>query len=200
MTSYTRMLAATVSIFVMLFGLAACGEKDQPGSVPAGGELGADYNQKAQDLEMALRDDPGNYGTLVQLGNTYYDWGQAEVQNKGQMAEPVSKWTRAVDYYQRALAIKSDDVNVRVDRANLLHFMGRGDEAIAEYRMAKNIDPKHPQARINLIVTLADAKEDYAGAVKEYDELIKAIPEMDKDLGLKAEVEKYREAMKEAKK
>ncbi|MBI5190948.1 MAG: tetratricopeptide repeat protein [Nitrospirae bacterium] len=197
MTRQTRGLTALVSLIALVFTITACGDKKQETSAPAGGDI-QNYGQKAEVLEAALREDPNNVGTLVQLGNTYYDWGQSEIESKGEMAQPVPKWSKAVGYYNQALVINPNDVNVRVDMANLMHFMGRGDEAIAEYRKAISIDPKHPQARTNLIVTLADAKQDYKGAVEAYEDLIKAIPEAGNDLALKAEVQKYRDAMKGA--
>jgi len=178
--------------------LIACKQKAEQTS---GGEPEGDLTQNSQQVQMlegALKDDPNNASLLVQLGNLYYDMGKTEVDKKGQMAEPGYNWNKAVDYYKRALAINPSDVNVRVDMANLLRFMQKGDEALAEYRQAMNIDPKHPQARINYILALAELKQDYKGAIKEYDALLKVAPEQTANEQLKQDVDGFRQKIKEA--
>jgi tetratricopeptide (TPR) repeat protein len=78
--------------------------------------------------------------------------------------------------------------------------MGRTDESISHYRTAINQDPKHAQARINLITALGQQKQDYKGAISEYDALIKALPEQKDNVELKQEVDGFRSMMKENKK
>jgi tetratricopeptide (TPR) repeat protein len=184
----------------LTLSFTACKQKAQEGGVPSETEVSPTYTEQTRMIEDALRNDPNNRTLLVQLGNLYYDWGQEEVTKKGELAQPTEKWSKAVDFYKRALAVEPSDVNVRVDMANLLRFMGRGDEAIAEYRQALNIDPKHPQARINLVLALAELKKDYKGAVNEYGNLIRILPDQAQNLELKKEVEGYKEQMKGAKK
>jgi tetratricopeptide (TPR) repeat protein len=202
MTRIFRALAA-VSVALMSVTLfSACSQKQaQEGGGPGGTELSPRYAQESQQLESALKDDPKNTALLIKIGNLYYDWGQEEANAKGQTAQPGDKWVRAVEYYKRALEIQPGDVNVRVDMANLLRFMDKTDEAIAQYRQAIKDDPKHPQARINLILALgSQQKKDYKGAISEYEALLKAIPEQKDNTDLKQEVDAIRQAMKEAKK
>ncbi len=151
-------------------------------------------------MEAALKKDPNNVNIVVQLGNLYYDWGQDEVNKKGDAAQPVDKWDRAVGYYEQALAIDPSNVNVRVDMANLMRYTGQPDEAIAEYRNAIKQNPQHPQARINLILALGQIKRDYKGAIAEYDDLLKNIPAQKDNTDLKREVDAFKESMKEARK
>jgi tetratricopeptide (TPR) repeat protein len=105
-----------------------------------------------------------------------------------------------VEFYKQALAIDPANVNVRVDMANLMRYMGRTDEAIAEYRKAIKQNPQHLLARINLILALGQQKRDYKGAIAEYDDLLKNIPAQKDNIDLKKEVDAFRESMKEAKK
>lgn len=199
-----RVLAAISMAFLAAVLLCSCGQKKQAqeGGQGGGGEsqISPRYAEQAQMLESTLKDDPNNVGILTQIGNLYYDWGQDEVNKKAGAAQPGDKWAKAVDYYKHALEIQPGNVNVRVDMANLLGFLGRTDEAIGQYRLAIKTDPKHPQARINLILALGQQKRDYKAALSEYDALLKVIPEAKDNPGLKQEVDGFREAMKEAKK
>jgi tetratricopeptide (TPR) repeat protein len=191
----------TCALFV--FGLYACKGKNENAGMPegpTGTDLTPGFKQHADMLESALKDDPNNSGLLIQLGNLYYDWGQSDLENKAQTADPTIRWTRAVDFYKRALTINPKDVNVRVDMANLIRYMGKPDEAINEYRTAISQDPKHPQARINLIATLGEDKKDYKGAVSEYDALLKALPDQANNTALKEQVDNFKAQMKEARK
>ena len=185
--------------FLLIFILASCSKKET--AAPTGGDAGlSNFSQQAQMMESALKKDPNNVNIMVQLGNLYYDWGQDELNKKGDAAPPVDKWDRAVGYYEQALALDPSNVNVRVDMANLMRYTGRTDEAIAEYHKAIKQNPQHPQARINLILALGQTKRDYKGAIAEYDDLLKNIPSQKDNTGLKQEVEAFKESMKEARK
>jgi len=154
--------------------------------------IGMSYPEKANMLEDALKIDPNNINTLIQLGNTYYDWGFNEVNLKGDKAQPGYYWVKAIDYYKAALDKNPDDANVRTDMSNLLWYIGNIDEAIAGYRKAIKSDPKHVQSRLNLIKILAEEKGDYAGAVKEYDKLVKVVPEAANDMSLQQTIDQYK--------
>lgn len=193
-------LLLAAACMVLVLSLASCKEKAEQGGGNPDAELSPIYPQQAQMLETALKDDPNNLNLLIKLANLYYDWGRDEVDKKGEMAEPLDKWNKAVDYYKRALLINPSDVNVRVDMATLLQFMQKSDESLAEYQKAISIDPKHPQARINYILALAVLKQDYKGAVREYEALLKAAPEQAQNEELKQSVEGFKQKIKEAKK
>jgi len=182
-------LAAVTAISLLAFS-ASCAY--------AQGGIGMSYPEKAKMLEEALQMDPNNTNTLVQLGNTYYDWGFNEVNRKGDKAQPGYYWLKAIQYYRDALKNIPDDANVRTDMSNLLWYTGNIDEAIEGYRAAIKSDPKHVQSRLNLINILAEEKGDFDGAIKEYDKLVKDVPEVANDMSLKQTIDRYRE-LKEGK-
>jgi tetratricopeptide (TPR) repeat protein len=198
-----RNILLLIASLVIITGITACKQKDERAGAPegpTGTELVPGFTQHAEMLENALKDDPNNAGLLVQLGNLYYDWGQSELDNKGDAANPANKWTRAINYYERALTVDPKNVNVRVDMANLLRYMNRSDDAIKEYHTAIAQDPKHPQARINLIAALGEDKKDYKGAVSEYEALLIALPDQKNNTALKEQVDGFRAKTKEARK
>jgi protein O-mannosyl-transferase len=89
------------------------------------------YFEKANTIK------PNDYQTLVILGNTYFD---------------AKKWLDAEKMYEKALAIKSDDISVRTDYG--ITFVEREnpdyDRAIKEFQTSLKIDPKHEQTLFNL--------------------------------------------------
>jgi len=196
MQTVLNRLSLFVMALVLAMSLSACSDKDQQPTGGGDAELNPMYSQKADMLEAALRENPKDSTILINLGNLYYDWGQEEANTKGAAAQPLGKWQKAIDYYARALDIDPNNVNIRVDRANLLQWTGRADEAIAEFRKGMSIDPKHQQARVNLILALGQEKQDYNGALKEYDALLKVAPEQAKNESLKAEVDRFKELLK----
>jgi len=197
---HKKMAAAAACLFIVLSFLG-CSNKEKPADdvQTSDGNITPRYQQDTQEMESALKEDPTNKALLVKLGNVYFDWGQDEVAKKGNLAEPVSKWQRAIECYTEALKKDPTDVNVRVDRAYLMNMVGDTDKAIEEFRLAKKQDPKHPQARINLVDALG-RKGDFKAAVTEWDEMIKVMPEQKDNAQLASAVEGYRQAMKEKKK
>jgi len=185
---------------MLVLSIAGCGEKEQSPSSMVTGEIAPGYSEDIRMYEQALKADPNNKDILIQLGNRYFDWGEQEVQTMGDKAQPVPRWQKGIDYYRRALEIDPSNVDVRTDMAILMSWIGQFDEAEKEYRTGININPKHPQARINLIVLLGGSMGRYKDAIKEYDALLKAVPEQKDNTALKEAVDGYRKALKEAKK
>jgi tetratricopeptide (TPR) repeat protein len=103
------LLVMAVLTVLAVFSLSACSKEKQ--DRPSGdATLSPRFASEAQMLETALKDDPKNLNALTQLGNLYYDWGQNEVDTKGDTAQPEDKWLRAIKYYGQALEI---DLNAK---------------------------------------------------------------------------------------
>jgi tetratricopeptide (TPR) repeat protein len=200
MRLYRSALLPVLSSLVLVLLIAGCGDKSQPPPSGVSGDIAPGYTEDIRMYEQALAADPNNKDILIQIGNKYFDWGEQEVQTMGDKAQPVPKWLKGIDYYKRALAIDPSNVDVRTDMAILMSWIGQFDEAEKEYRTGININPRHPQARINLIILLGGSMGRYADAIKEYDALLKAVPDQKNNTGLKEAVEGYRKALKEAKK
>ncbi len=201
MTSSVKRLSYCLVSVLLAVSISACSKGDKEpvaGGEPA--ELTPSSTQQAEMLETALKNDPNNTEVLAKLGNLYFDQGLDDVNKHGEHAQPVESWTKGIGYYKRALEVKPSDVNVRVDMGTLLEYLGKTDEAISEYRRGIRIDPKHPQARINLIIALGKSKKDYKSAVLEYEALLKAVPEQAGNKTLELDVEGYKQMMKGNKK
>jgi tetratricopeptide (TPR) repeat protein len=90
-------------------------------------------------LAKANKLKPTDYGVIVQLGNANFD---------------ANKYEDAEKWYTSALAVKSDDVNVRTDLG--LTFVFRDppnyERAIQEFKRSLEKDPNHIQTLQNLTV------------------------------------------------
>ena len=174
----------------------SCAKKETE-KAPASNTSITDFPQEAEMMQAALKNDPKNVNILIQLGNLYYDWGQDEVNREGNSAQPSDKWSQGINCYEQALEIDPGNVNVRTDMATLMRDTGQVDQAITEYRTVLKLDPQHPQARINLILTLGESRHDYKAALSEYDKLIKNVPDQKENTELSQEVDAFRQALKE---
>jgi tetratricopeptide (TPR) repeat protein len=110
--------------------------------------------------EKALALNPEAYRALVQLGDYYYDNDNTE---------------RAVEYYERYVAVKADDAQARTGLAEAYLFLGRLDEAAAQYREVLVFDPYDEDAYLGL-ADLAARRGDENGALEWFAKGATALP------------------------
>lgn len=122
----------------------------------------AALDKAAVYLERALRLKPNDADALTGMGNTKYDTGD---------------FTGAATFYEKVLAQRPQDADVRADLGNT--YMRRAkpdyDRAIAEYRKALELEPKHEPALENLTSALL-RKGDKAAARTALDRLVAVNP------------------------
>ncbi len=130
-----------------------------PGMAPQaldGGHAASPASQQlleaARELERLLAEDPNNYQHLVQMGNVQYDLGN---------------WPRAVDFYERARAIRDDSADVITDLAVAYRESGQSAKAIELLDRAADMKPEHWQSRYNAAVVRLFDLNDPAGALEE---------------------------------
>jgi cytochrome c-type biogenesis protein CcmH/NrfG len=133
---------------------------------------------QAAPLLDKLKAEPKNPELLAGIGNIYYDAQQYPI---------------AVDYYGRALKARPSDASVRTDMATAYWYMGNADTAIAEFNKALSYEPNNPNTLFNLGLVKWKGKSDVAGAVADWEKLLKTNPNyQDRD--------KVQQMMTEAKK
>ena len=118
----------------------------------------------ARLLKRAAKVSEKDNELIVALGNLLFDIAQRD--------ENPKLLLEARQWYQKALAINPDDVNVRTD-LGLTYFFANppeAEKAIAEYRKSLTINPKHELTLQNLIQALI--------FVKQFDEAQKRIEEL----------------------
>ena len=118
-------------------------------------------DSEAQPLIANLKAQPNDPDLLTKIGNIYYD---------------AQLYAIAIDYYGRALKQKPADVSVRTDMATAYWYMGNVDTAIDEYNKALVYEPTSANALFNRGLVKWKGKGDTAGALADWDKLLKANP------------------------
>jgi cytochrome c-type biogenesis protein CcmH/NrfG len=158
-----------VGVVIMNFSGPSGGSGGSSAPAPiTGGQMpqpqGPDRIKLSRDiaqLEEIVKKDPNNYQAWVQIGNDYYDLGEAQ---------------KSVDAYGRALAIKGDDPNVLTDMGVMYRQLKDFPKAVAAFRKAAAASPTHPQSRMNLGVVLMHDMNDKAGAIAAWEDYLRVAP------------------------
>ena len=135
-------------------------------------EAQAMVEQSAAPLLEALKQNPNDFDSLVKLGNVFYDGQQ---------------FANAIQYYERALALQPENVDVRTDMGTAYWYSGNADKALAELQTSLKYKPGHPQTLFNLGWVRWQGKADPKGAIEAWQQLLKTNP----DYPEKQKVEQY---------
>ena len=146
------LLWAVIFLCGFLAGIGFASWKLRPAdeSVSSQQSQTAEQTAAIRRLEADVAAKPDNYESWLHLGHLYYDSGQAE---------------KAIQAYQRSLALHDGDANLYTDLGTMYHAVGKPDEAIAAFDKARALDARHQQCRFNKGVVLLEMnKEDEAVA------------------------------------
>jgi tetratricopeptide (TPR) repeat protein len=120
-----------------------------PSAPPPAAVPGVTRQQTIKTLEGIVANDPTNRNAWVELGHNYFDSDQ-----------PV----KAIEAYDKALALGPDDPNVLTDQGLMFRRLGQYDRAIENFRKANAIDPNHPQSLFNMGVVYRYDLQDFRKA------------------------------------
>jgi Flp pilus assembly protein TadD len=130
-------------------------------------------------LKEALAKDPKDLNALISLGNMMMD---------------ASRFSEAVDAYQKVLDIDPKNADVRVDMGTCYKNMGKPDFAVKEYRQALEVNPQHLHALKNLGIVYAYDLHDNKEAVKAFEKALAAAPNDPDAERVKQEIQKFKAA------
>lgn len=111
----------------------------------------------AAPLLAALKVDPKNAGTLIQLGNLYYDH---------------QLFAESIEYYRRALEFEPRNINVRTDLGTAYWYSGFPEKAVAEYEKSLAVDASHVNTVFNMGVVRLEGLKDAKGAAKYFEKVL----------------------------
>ncbi len=126
-------------------------------------------------LKEMIRKDPKNVDALIRLGNLSMD---------------EQDYNLAAENYNKALEIKPDDADVRVDFGTCLHWLGYDVRSMQEYRRAIELDPNNTNAHLNLGLSLAFYAGDKEGAKAELEKYLELAPNAPNAASVKDEIKK----------
>lgn len=147
-----------------------------PGGAPP--RMPQQIMQMVQGYKAALAKNPKDLDAIVGLANLEFDSGQ---------------WTRAIDYYSRALSIDPKNADVRVDRAIAYHATGQNDVAKKELLQVTRERPEHKNAWLNLGVVSRDTG-DRAGALRAWQRYLELDPQGEHASSVRQEIENLKQA------
>ncbi len=125
-------------------------------------ELREVFLEEINRLEGQLEDDPDNVNLLTTLGNYYFDLGDPD---------------KAIEKYERALAIKPNDVAVLTDCGVMYRNKGEHKRALEYFDKALANSPNFQQAMINKIIIYRYDLNDIESAKEVLNQLEKSNPD-----------------------
>jgi tetratricopeptide (TPR) repeat protein len=112
-------------------------------------------------VKQLLTKDPTNYAHLVQAGNITYDLG---------------RFADAVDFYERARAVRDDSPDVLTDLGNCYREVKQPAKAVELFDKAAALGSTHWQSRYNAAVVRLFDLNDPLGARDEIEKLKQVKP------------------------
>jgi len=128
---------------------------------------------KAAPLLDQLKKNPNNASQWIQVARMY---------------EATHQFKEAATYYGKALQITPKDVSTRTQMASCLYYDGDVEGAIAQLQQALQNSPNDANALFNLGMIKWKGKNDAAGAVATWRQLLNSNPKLADDK--KAQVQK----------
>jgi tetratricopeptide (TPR) repeat protein len=113
-------------------------------------------------LKSVAEREPSSVKPRVDLANLYFD---------------AEKYDDAIKWYTDALKLAPGDVNVSTDLGVCFYYTNKPDEALAQFAKSLTIDPKHAKTLLNVGIVRAFGKQDLAGAMQAWQDVIKLAPD-----------------------
>jgi tetratricopeptide (TPR) repeat protein len=117
---------------------------------------------KVHALEAVADREATNPKPRVELANLYFD---------------AEKFDDAIKWYEAALKLDPNDVNVSTDLGVSYYYTNNPDKALAQLDRSLKIDPKHAKTLLNIGIVKAFAKQDLDGASQAWQQVIQLAPD-----------------------
>ncbi|PLY02355.1 MAG: hypothetical protein C0624_08755 [Desulfuromonas sp.] len=156
-------MAFIIGLLVGVLGSMFFGGNSSPAPVATAPQAvappasGVNMQQKVDTMLQVTAADPSNRNAWVQLGHAYFDTDQ-----------PM----KAVDAYDKALALDANDPNVLTDQGVMFRKLGWFDRAIENFEKAGDLDPRHTQSLFNMGIVYRYDLNDFDKAVTVWKKLL----------------------------
>jgi Tfp pilus assembly protein PilF len=105
---------------------------------------------------------PRDAAVRVELGNLYFD---------------AERYQDAIRWYEEALKLDPKNVNASTDLGVAYYYSNQPDRALEQFDRSLAIDPKHLKTLLNQGIVRAFGKQDLAGAVKSWEQVVALAPD-----------------------
>src|SRR4249920_1375640 len=117
---------------------------------------------KVTALKSVAERQPANAQPRAELANLYFD---------------AERYDDAIAWYQAALKITPDDVNLSTDLGVCYYYTNQADKALLQLSHSLSIDPKHAKTLLNIGIVRAFGKQDLEGATKAWQQVVDLGPD-----------------------
>jgi len=154
-------------------GVAGMGQQ-----APSPAQLKRMADTQAAPLLAQLKSTPNDANLMIQIGNSYFDSGEACRETNQDCPE---QFKTAIEYYERALKIQPTNTNVRTDMG-IAWWEGLhdADTAITAFDKALSYEPTKPQTLQSLGIVRWKGKADPKGAIAAWEKLLQSNPTYEK--------------------
>ena len=142
-----------------------------------GGSMPPEVLQRIQAYGAALQQNPDDLQANIGLGNLLFD---------------SSQWSKAIDYYTKALERDPKNADVRIDRAIAYHNLGQDPQAVTEMERVTRESPTHKNAWLNLGVVSA-GMGDRETAVRAWERYLTLEPSGERSDGIREELARLKQ-------
>ena len=122
-------------------------------------------DKKAKPLLAELKKNTKNKKALVQTAYVY---------------KSAHQFQEAVNYFNKALEVDPKDVAIRTEMASCLYYNGDVDGALGQLQQSLEYAPRDANSLFNLGMIRWKGKNDPAGAIAAWRELLKTNPKLDR--------------------
>jgi tetratricopeptide (TPR) repeat protein len=117
---------------------------------------------KVNALRAVAEREATNPKPRIELATLYFD---------------AEKFDDAIKWYEAALKLNPNDVNVSTDLGVSYYYTNNPDKALAQLDRSLKIDPKHAKTLLNIGIVKAFAKQDLEGASQAWQQVIQLAPD-----------------------
>lgn len=130
------------------------------GSPPATARVVDDAHVRT--LEAAAERNATDPAPRIELGNLYFD---------------AERYAEAIRWYEAAFTLDPTDPNVSTDLGVSYYYTDDPDRALAQFARSLEADPQHVKTLLNTGIVRAFGKQDPAGAVEAWQQVVELAPE-----------------------
>jgi tetratricopeptide (TPR) repeat protein len=134
---------------------------------------------KVTALKSVAERQPTNAQPRVELANLYFD---------------AERYDDAITWYQDALKLTPNDVNLSTDLGVCYYYTNQADKALLQLSHSLSIDPKHAKTLLNMGIVKAFGKQDLEGATKAWQQVVELAPDSPEGQAAKRALDTLRSA------
>jgi tetratricopeptide (TPR) repeat protein len=130
-------------------------------------------------LKSVAERQPTNAQPRAELANLYFD---------------AERYDDAITWYQEALKLTPNDVNLSTDLGVCYYYTNQADKALAQLSHSLSIDSKHTKTLLNVGIVKAFGKQDLDGATKAWQQVVELAPDSPEGQAAKRALDTLRSA------